>query len=263
MYMLDKNKLLLLLVVVAVVFWSGSRPLAAVDSAPQTFPFQPGERLVYKLSWGVVPAGSAELAVLPFAELDGESGWHFIMSVRTSEFVDLFYKVRDRIESFTDSALANSKLYNKEQREGKTERDVLVRFDRSLRSAFYSNKGEEQTAIEIKEETIDPLAAIFYIRKQPLAENLEILKSVTDGKKVVEGVAKVVRREKVVVDEVTYDTFLVEPDMQDVSGVFEKSRRSKLKLWITADERRLLVKVKSRVVVGSFTATLVEASGTR
>jgi len=54
-----------------------------------------------------------------------------------------------------------------------------------------------------------------------------------------------------------YDTYLVEPDLKDVRGVFEKSRKSRLRLWITADEQRLLVKIKSKVVVGSFTGTLM------
>jgi hypothetical protein len=122
------------------------------------------------------------------------------------------------------------------------------------------NHGQAHKAIDVKDETLDPLASLFYIRKQPLAENLEIIKSVTDGKKVVRGVARVVRREKLIVSGIEYDTFLVEPDLKEVRGVFEKSRKSRLKLWITGDDRRLLVKIRSKVAVGSFTGTLVETS---
>ena len=127
-------------------------------------------------------------------------------------------------------------------------------------SAVYSNKGVGQNAIAIKDGTIDPLASIYYVRKQSLAENLEIIKPVTDGKKVVSGVARVVRRERLKIGGIKYDTFLVEADLKEVRGVFEKSKKSKLRMWITADNRRLLVKVKSKVVVGSFTGTLVEIS---
>lgn len=261
MVIFEKNRLLIMLTTVLVVllcFWSGF--VAAANLSTADFPFQPGEKLVYKLRWGLVSAGYAELEVLPSEKLNGENTWHFLMSVRTSGFVDLFYKVRDRIQSFTDLALANSMLYLKEQREGNTDRDIEVRFDLHSKSAVYSNKGEARDAIEIKDGTIDPLAALYYIRKQPLAENVALTKFVTDGKKTVMGVAKVVGREKLTVAGIEYDTFLVEPDLKDVRGVFEKSKKSKIRLWITNDDRRLLVKLKSKVAVGSFTGILVEAT---
>ncbi|MEN8135712.1 MAG: DUF3108 domain-containing protein [Thermodesulfobacteriota bacterium] len=248
-------------VLLVVMIWQLVGLISVVESSPADFPFQPGERLVYKLRWGVVTAGYAELEVLPFVQVNGEEdAWHFILKVRTSGFVDLFYKVRDRIESYTDLTLTNSILYRKEQREGNTDRDVVVSFDRVARSAVYSNKGAAQNAIVVKDGTIDPLASLYYIRNWPLAENLEIVKPVTDGKKVVSGVARVVRRERLKIGGIKYDTFLVEADLKEVRGVFEKSKKSKLRMWITADNRRLLVKVKSKVVVGSFTGTLVEIS---
>lgn len=236
----------------------GAGGVSAEGPAADAFPFQPGEKMVYNLRWGLVPAGYAELQVLPFTEIDGEKVWHFMMSVRTTEFVDLFYKVRDRIESYPDLTLTGSRLYKKKQREGSTDRDVLVRFTRAPATAAYSDKGEVREPIEIDKETLDPLASLYYIRTQPLAENLEIVRPVTDGKKAVQGRARVVKRETVEVGGREYRTFLIEPDLKDVRGVFEKSDKSKLQLWITDDRRRLLVKVKSKVIVGSFTAELTE-----
>ncbi len=261
MLILRKNRLWVVASFLLVaMLWQLFGQVSGVESATADFPFQPGERLEYKLRWGLITAGSAELEVLPFAQINGEQAWHFILKVRTNGFVDVFYKVRDRIESYTDLLLTNSMLYRKEQREGPTDRDVVVRFDRVAGSAVYSNKGVEQNPIAIKSGTIDPLASIYYIRNHALAENLEITVPVTDGKKVVEGVAKVGRRETLIVDGIEYDTFLVEPDLKDVRGVFEKSRKSKLKLWFTSDDKRLLVKVKSKVAVGSFTGTLIGSS---
>jgi hypothetical protein len=233
----------------------------AGESLPAGVPFQPGEKMIYDLRWGIIPAGRAELEVLPFTEVNDEKVWHFMMSVRTTEFVDLFYKVRDRIESFTDLALTNSRLYKKRQREGSTDRDVVVRFDPASRTAEYSNKGEVREPIEIKGGTLDPLAALYYVRTQPLAGNPEIVRSVTDGKTLVDGVARIVKRETVEIDGRKYNTFLIEPDLKDVRGVFEKSDKSKLQLWVTDDDQRLLVMMRSKVAVGSFTGTLVGFSG--
>lgn len=231
---------------------------AGAGGAMGSPPFRPGERYVYKLHWGIIQAGLAELAVMPAAELDGVPVWHFRLSVRTNEFVDVFYKVRDKIDSFVTLSLEESLLYRKSQREGHSVREEEVRFDSANHRATYSNHGQSAPPISLMAGTIDPLAAIFYIRTLALREGLEIARPITDGKKNVIGVSRVVGRESLVVNGVEYDTFKVEPDLKTVGGVFEKSDKSRITLWFTADERRLLLKIEGKVMVGAFTGTLSE-----
>ena len=50
------------------------------------------------------------------------------------------------------------------------------------------------------------------------------------------------------------------PAMENLGGVFNKSPDGLLKVWYSNDDRRIPVKVSSKVVVGSFTATLVKAN---
>jgi len=59
----------------------------------------------------------------------------------------------------------------------------------------------------------------------------------------------------------TYDTYLFEPDIEHVGGVFEKSKDAKIELWITADKRRIPVRLRSKVIVGSFVGELVSMTG--
>ena len=54
---------------------------------------------------------------------------------------------------------------------------------------------------------------------------------------------------------------MLEPDLQNVEGVFSKKQRAKIKLWVTNDEHRLLVQMKSKAIVGSFVAELVSFEG--
>jgi hypothetical protein len=72
----------------------------------------------------------------------------------------------------------------------------------------------------------------------------------------------VVRRETIRVPAGTFDTLLIEPDLSHVGGVFEKSPDAKIQLWVSADPRRVPVKLKSKVVVGSFSGELVSITGT-
>ena len=49
------------------------------------------------------------------------------------------------------------------------------------------------------------------------------------------------------------------PDMKHLSGVFTKSPKGILRVWYSDDERRIPVRISSKVVVGSFTAKLINA----
>jgi len=72
-----------------------------------------------------------------------------------------------------------------------------------------------------------------------------------------------VRREKIKIGENTYDTYLLEPELREVGGVFEKSKGAKLQVWVSADERKIPVRVKSKVAVGSFIGELISATGVK
>lgn len=253
--------LVLLFFLLGLFFWQVMFSVAnTVDSKGVTAtgrqPFAPGERLTFQLRWGVIPAGETTLEVYPMEEVSGEQAYHFVMTTRTNSFVDLFYKVRDRIDAYTDAAMTHSVFYKKNQQEGSTKRKVEVRFDWQRQEAFYSNFGLENKSVPLMPGTFDPLSIFYYIRLLDLQEPGLVERPVTDGKKNLIGRARIVKRENVRVAENDYDTYLLEPDLEHIGGVFEKSKDATIRLWVSADERRLPVKIKSKVAVGSFVAEL-------
>ncbi|CAN2041825.1 DUF3108 domain-containing protein [Candidatus Magnetomoraceae bacterium gMMP-15] len=223
--------------------------------------FEPGERLTFVLKWGIIPAGEAVLETGQHEIINNELARHFIITAKSNSFVDIFYKVRDRIDGYTDMEMTHSVLYKKKQREGSTKRDVIVTFDwKNLKAQYkntYKNNKKVEKTISLSEGAFDPLSAFYYIRSCDLKQNIEINHPITDGKKCVTGSVKVIKREKITVESGTYDTYLIEPDLKHVGGVFEKSSDAKIKVWITADKRRIPVKVKSKVAVGSFVGELI------
>ncbi len=221
-------------------------------------PFGPGERLVFELRWGVIPAGEAVLEVLPIEEMNGEPAYHFVMTARTNSFVDVFYKVRDRIDSYTDTDLTHTLFYKKKQREGSTKRNITVQFDWEKKLVQYTKNNRSKDPVPVLPGAFDPLAVFYYSRLIELKSQAEIERPVTDGGKCVIGRAKVIRREKIRVPAGEYDTYLLEPELKHIKGVFEKSNDATIQLWITADNRRMPVKIKSKVVVGSFVGELVK-----
>ena len=70
--------------------------------------------------------------------------------------VDLFYKVRDRIDAYTDLEMTHSVLYKKKQREGKYKKDVIVYFDWDKEEASYAIPGKVMKPIAILPGSFDP-----------------------------------------------------------------------------------------------------------
>ncbi len=234
--------------------------LVLADST--VLPFRPGEKLTFELKWTLVPAGQATLEVKPIKQVDGKDTYHFRMTARSNRFVDAFYKVRDRIDGYTDMAITRSVFYAKKQREGKTKKNVVVRFDWDSQTAQYTEflKRAKKDPVALLPGAFDPLSIFYYTRKQSFEVGQEMQRPVTDGKKCVVGKAKILRRETITVPAGKFDTFLMVPDLQHVGGVFKKSKNAKIELWVSADERRLPVKLKSEVIVGSFTGELIAYS---
>jgi hypothetical protein len=221
------------------------------------FPFAPGERLVFELRWAVVPAGKAVLQVMPMKTIDGTKAYHFRMTAESNAFVDMFYKVRDRFDSYVAADMSHTIHYHQKQHEGGSKRNIKVQFDWENSTAQYSDGRKMRNAIEIVPGTFDPLSVFYYSRLAKFEPNGTIECPISDGKKLVSGVAKIVRKETVEVPGGTFETYLIEPELKDIGGVFKKSKDAKIQLWVTADERRLPVKIASKVSVGRFVGELI------
>ena len=269
---------LALLLSASITFASPATHLQAASSHKAFFP---GEKLKFRLKWGLIPAGEALLEVLPIEIIDGIESYHFVMTARTNAFIDAFYKYRSRIDAYADTGMTRSIMYRKIVEARKKIREVVVNFDweksevryygvkkytdAALKTSGKMNlKGKSsirESLIPVLPGSFDPLSVFYFSRSIPLNENTHIQRPVSDGKKCVMGAAKVKRREKVRLASGTYDTYLIEPSLKHLEGVFEKSKKAKIQLWVTSDERRIPVKLKSKIVIGSFTGELISFTG--
>lgn len=240
---------------IAVLFWLN---FLIPEMAPckQLLPFNNGERLEFQISWLFIPAGRAVLQVEPPPGNIPGAAHHFVLTASTYPAIDLIYKFRERVDSYT-SALINRTVFYKKRQQGKTERDITIHFNLKRNTAQYTNFKEVMPPIKLPEGTLDPLAALYFIRCQSLVPGQTIERPITDGKKVVIGRLRVIKREIIRLAGHYYKTIKLEPELKEVKGVFEKSKNAKMYVWVTDDKRKILVRLKSRVVVGSFTATLI------
>lgn len=246
-----KAAVFILIILCTTIAYVGS-PWAVENS----FPFYPEEKMIFRVKWAFIPAGEAVLEVGPMEVMNSIRSYHFVLSTRTYEYFDLFYKVRDRIESYTNAEMTHSILYKK-RHQGRSQSDVVVHFDWDRAQAQYSDFGKKIAPISLMPGAFDPLSVFFAFRLHDMKGDGEIQTPVTDGKKCIIGKAKIIKKEKIKVPTGTYDTYLVEPDLEHIKGVFKKSKNAKLKIWVTADHQRIPVRIKSKVRIGTFVAELI------
>ncbi len=247
------------LLYIIVLISVGSILATSAHSTP--VPFKPGEKLTFELRWENVPAGQAQLEVLPIKKVNGTPAYHFAMTARSNAFVDLFYKVRDRIDAFADIDMTRSVYYAKQQK-GRRKKHEIVEFDWSERQAQYSSSKKTMEPIDLMPGSFDPLSAFYYTRTALLSGLKKMERPVTDGKKNIIGRARIVGRETLTLKNgATFDTYCIEPEMEHISGVFEKSKDAKIQVWVTTDHNHIPVQIKSKVALGHFIGELISAEG--
>jgi len=97
-----------------------------IRAAEKEFPFYPGEKLTFQLKWTVVPAGEGTLEILPVETIKGVKAYHFVLTAKSNSFIDYFYKVRNRIDAYTDIEMTHTILYKKNSLKGKTKEMWLL-----------------------------------------------------------------------------------------------------------------------------------------
>lgn len=235
--------------------------LCTARAGAHPLPFRPGERLRYQISWGGIPVGEIRLQVYPLGVTEGVPSWHFGMTTRSCCSADMLFKMREHVGAYTDRQITHSLLYTKRTR-GEINRDVQVHFDWKRKVAIFVKNGRKRDETALLPGTFDPLSLVYVLRLQDLRVGKTLQIPVSDGKKCVIGKAKVVGRERILAGGRVYDTFVVEPDLEYIGGVFRKSKDAVVKIWFTADNAKIPVRAESTVPVGSFVAELVYSHGT-
>lgn len=160
------------------------------------------------------------------------------------------YKVWDRSQTFLDRETLLPLRYEKRQREGTYKKDILVKFDRERRVATYGDGVEA----EFTEFAQDELSAFYAMRLLPLEVGKDLFIDTHTNKKNYPLQVIIQGRESVTVPAGTFDCYVIEPVVRE-GGIF--AAKGKLTIWVTADDRKLPVLMKTKIVVGSISASLV------
>jgi hypothetical protein len=232
--------------------------------------FQADEKLTFKIHYGFIKAGEAIMQVKDIVYLeDYKPAYHISTTARSAKFFDVFYKVRDSVETFIDTRGFFSWKYIKHLREGGYIFDLYADYDQrngiaNVETIRYENdelteiRNREEFQLQIPEYVLDVLCAFYYVRTQELEVGMPIYMSNHDNKKVYDLKVIIQRKERIKVDAGTFDCIMVQPVLQG-EAIFKQ--QGELWVWLTDDERKIPVQMKSKVAVGSITTELIKIEG--
>lgn len=209
------------------------------------------EKLEFSVNYGFINAGSASLEIDTIINVRGHNCFRIVSKAKSNAFFSKFFRVDDRVATFVDTQGIYPLWFEKHLREGKFKTDRWVRFEQGHNLAIESKGDTTATPPFVQ----DVLSAMYYVRTLPLEVGKSLhIDNYADRKNYPLEV-RVLRKEKKKVDAGEFECFVVEPLLQEGSGIF--ANRGKLTVWLSADQYRLPVYMRSKVIfIGSISAQL-------
>jgi hypothetical protein len=220
--------------------------------APSDRPFRPGESLRFSVQYGFINAGSAWLEVERATTPNGHPGYELVARAESNAFFSRFYKVRNRISSLWDPDGRFTWRYAEDRHEGKFRAKTEVRFDPERHEAVYPD-GE---TYPVPPTVQDALSSFYYTRMQALPLGGSVVFDYHASRKSQPLEVRVLGRERIETPAGKFNCIVIEPILK-AGGIFKSKGR--LVIWLTDDDRRMPVLMKSKVMIGSISVVLQEA----
>ena len=125
--------------------------------------FEVGEFLKYKIRYGLLQAGEAELRVSRKVERSGRTLLHMVGTGRTVGMVDVFFPTRDRYDTYMDASALRPVEFIRDVDEGGYIIKRHIHFDPEAGTARDDLDGRD-TVYQLPERVQDMLSAFYYAR---------------------------------------------------------------------------------------------------
>lgn len=248
-----KMKLIMLSLIVLVTVQSASgQDFRSLENKA----FREGEKLTFDVKFGFVTAGIAVMQIPKIKRISGRNAYHVTFEVNSIPSFDWIYKVRDRYETYLDTAGIFPWRFEQHIREGNFSKDFSAFFDHRKKKARTS-KGEYDIPLYVNDiVSAFYLARTFDYSKMKVGDRVELHNFYND--KVYDLDVKYLGKERITVAAGTFDCIMVEPLVQE-GGLFKSE--GNIIIWLTDDDIKMPVKVKTKVVIGSIDAELTAYQG--
>jgi hypothetical protein len=230
--------------------------------APGPNPFRDGERLVYQVSWLGIPAATAQVKL--HRNRKNPSLWTAQAWIQTNRVVDVLFRMRDYVkEDLLSASFAPLDLYIS-QHENRRRDEYKVTFDHRARLVTMvktNRQGRRHVRRVQASDPWGPLSGAIMALSQPLNPGDVYAFHVFTGTTNYVFDFHVVGREKISTSRGIVDAIRIVPAVKYVSSGKLGVQARQTTLWVSADKRRLPLRVESQVFIGTVRADLVEVDG--
>lgn len=225
-------------------------------------PFKRGEKLVYRVYFksfitGKVHAGDINLEIKNNnRQINGRDTYHIECSRKTRGTFNWFMKVEDKFETFIDEKEMLPLLFIRKTREGRYKKDDEVQFFHDQNLAV-----SRQKTTQIPPMIQDILSAYYYTRTTnftKLKAGEEFSLPVFFDDSVFTSRIVCHNRERVAIKLGSFSCVSFRP-MVLTGNVF--SSRYPMTVWITDDENKIPVLIRSALILGRVEIELVKSKG--
>ena len=211
--------------------------------------FGVGEELVFSVGWGLVNAGTAVMSITDLLQYQGRPCYRILATAQSNKFFDSFYKVRDSTESVVDSIGIFPWRFSKNLNEGRYHSKRWAQFDQEQGHVITA-----ETTYAVPSFVQDILSTFFYVRTHSIVPQSTFdIENFSDNRHYPLRVL-VKDRETIKVPAGTFNCIELEPILRG-EGLFKAKGR--LHVWVTDDEKKIPVLMKSKILLGSISAKLV------
>jgi len=213
--------------------------------------FDAGEKLTFAIRWKFITVGFATMEVTGIEDMGGRQAYHIITDARSAPFFDNFYKVRDINESWIDVQSLCSVKFESHNSENGMKNDETIKLDQEKRRFEIVETGKKG---DIPPWVQDVLSSLYYLRTKNLTVGQELCIDTHSGDTSWPLKVKVLRLETVDVPAGRFICYVVEPAIREGAGLFRA--RGNLQVWLTADEKKIPVMMRSKIAIGYIDASL-------
>ena len=222
--------------------------------------FKTGEYMRFYVAYGLIKAGEAELTISPSEKKPGH--FHIVGTGKSYSFFDVFFKVRDRYETYFDPEKLVPTEFVRDINEGGYSKQQHYVFDHEHQYVYDKLKGFKSYPID-HDYTQDILSAFYYAR---LLETTDLrvgdrlyIPTFLDGE-MFRFYLEFNGREELKTNFGKVKTLKFTPIVQEGRVFKDKETMS---IWVTDDVNHMPVLLKSKLRVGSVRMELAEYKNLR
>ncbi|MFM7218130.1 MAG: DUF3108 domain-containing protein [Bacteroidota bacterium] len=210
--------------------------------------FRPGEKLSYRVHYGFIDAGTAQLEVASnTTKIGPRECYHVIGTGRSVGAFDWFFKVRDRYESFVDVEALVPWLFLRNISEGGYEKTQKVIF-----SQYLDSVASEKKTISVPDNTQDLISAFYYARTIDFSSattgQVFPITGYLDDETIPLSI-RFIGRENIQTRFGTFRCIKLRPMLQE-GRVFKENED--MTVWISDDKNKIPIRVQTDILVGSI-----------